>query len=172
MTTRKTIFYVKSNGPVPPCPFCHADLSYRDSRRRVSKLEGGAKRWLIIRRFCCGSCKALHTELPDCLAPYKHYQTEIISGVIDGVITQDDLESEDYPCLDTMRLWLAWFTQNLERMEGLLHKALYEISGNIQELQHPSGSLLEKLRRTTLNWLEQALRTIYNSGGFLVPVRR
>lgn len=88
------------------------------------------------------------------------------------MITQDDLESEDYPCLDTMRLWLAWFTQNLERMEGLFHKALYEISGNIQELQHPSGSLLEKLHRITPNWLEQALRTIYNSGGFLVPVRR
>lgn len=157
---------------MPPCPFCRADLSYRDSRRRVSKLEGGVKRWLVIRRFRCRSCQTLHTELPDCLAPYKHYQTEIISGVVDGVITQDDLESEDYPCLDTMRLWLAWFTQNLERMEGLLHKALYEVSGNIQELQYPSGSLLEKLRRTTSNWLEQVLRTIYNSGGFLVPVRR
>lgn len=99
----------------------------------MSKLEGGAKRWLIICRFRCGSCKALHTEIPDCLAPYKHYQIESISGVIDGVIIQDDLESEDYPCLDTMRLWLAWFTQNLERLEGLIPKAIYEISGNIQE---------------------------------------
>ena len=92
--------------------------------------------------------------------------------MIDGVVTQDDLECEDYPCFDTMRLWLAWFTQNLQRIEGLLRKALYEVSGNIQELQRPSESLLEKLRKTTSNWLEQAIRTIYNSGGFLVPVQR
>ena len=98
------------------------------------------KRWLMVRRFRCSSCHALHTELPDCLIPYKHYQTEIISGVIDGVVTQDDLECEDYPCFDTMRLWMAWFTQNLQR--------------------------------TTSNWLEQAIQTIYNSGGFLVPVQR
>ena len=42
----KKIFYVKSNGLVPPCTFCRADLPYRDSRRRVSKLEGEVKRWL------------------------------------------------------------------------------------------------------------------------------
>lgn len=167
------IFYVKSNDSVPPCPSCRAHrLAYRDSRKRVSRLEGGMKRWLMIRRFRCSSCHVLHTELPDCLIPYKHYQTEIISGVIDGVVPQDDLECEDYPCFDTMRLWLAWFTQNLQRIEGLLRKALYEVSGNIQELQCPSESLLQKLRQTTSNWLEQAIRTIYNSGGFLAPVQR
>ena len=49
------IFYVKSNDSVPPCPICHAILAYRDSRKRISKLEGGMKRWLMIRRFRCCS---------------------------------------------------------------------------------------------------------------------
>ena len=152
---------------MPPCPYCHATLAYRDSRKRVSKLEGGVKRWLVIRRFRCTSCKTLHTELPDCLTPYKHYQTEVLSGVIDGIITANDLECEDYPCFDTMRIWLTWFTQNMQRIEGLLRKTLYGASRNIQESQCPSGSLLEKLRRTTSNWLEQVIRTIYNNGSFL-----
>lgn len=134
-------------------------------------MEGGTKRWLIVRRFRCSSCQSMHTELPDCLVPYKHYQTEIISGVIDGLVSPEDLDCEDYPCLDTMRLWIAWFNRNLQRMEGLLRKAIYEISGDLRELQHPPGSLLEHLRKSHPNWLEQILRVIYNSGGFLVPLR-
>lgn len=136
------------------------------------KTEGGCKQWLLIRRFKCSSCNALHNEIPDCLVPYKHYRSDIISGVIDGVITSDDLESEDYPCMDTMMLWLRWFTQNRQRIEGLLRKAFYEVSGHAEEILRSKTSLLGSLRQATPCWLEQAIHTIYNSGGFLVPVDR
>ena len=72
----------------------------------------------MIRRFRCSGCGRYHNELPDCLLPYKHYEAEAISGVIDGVVTSDDLDSEDYPCVYTMLLWIRWFTGNLERIEG------------------------------------------------------
>lgn len=166
------IFYVMSNDVVPPCPLCQNPLHYRGQKKRVMKQEGGKKQWLVIRRFKCCSCHSLHKELPDCLVPYKHYQADIISGVLDGIVTPDDLDCEDYPCLDTMLLWIRWFNQNLKRIEGLLHKALYEVTGNKEELLYPHSSLLTRLRTHTPNWLEQVIHTIYNSGGFLVPVSR
>ena len=39
--------------------------------------------------------------IQNCLTPYKHYQTEILSEVIDGIVTQDDLE-----CFNHQRLSL------------------------------------------------------------------
>lgn len=107
------------------------------------KLEGGSRQWLIIHRFKCCSCGRLHNELPDCLVPYKHYHTEIISGVLDGVCTPDDLECADYPCADTMLLWLKWFSLNLQRIEGFLRRALYKVSCIKEGFSHDSTSLLE-----------------------------
>ena len=86
----------------------------------------------------------------------------MISGVIDGIVTPDDEESEDYPCLATMLRWLVWFRANLLNIEGLLRKAT-----NLSLADLPS-SLLDTLRANNQRWLETALRIIYNSGGWLV----
>ena len=48
----------------------------------------------MIRRFRCQNCRSYHNELPDCLVPYKHYEAEVIAGVLDEVILPDDLDSE------------------------------------------------------------------------------
>ena len=32
--------------------------------------------------------------LPDCLVPYKHYNEETISGVLDDIVNPDDEDSE------------------------------------------------------------------------------
>lgn len=61
-------------------------LRYRDSRPRIRKKEGGTKERLMIRRFRCQDCHSYHNELPDCLVPYKHYEAEVIAGVLDEVI--------------------------------------------------------------------------------------
>ncbi len=52
-------------------------------------------------------------NFPDILLPYKHYETEVISGVIDDIVTPDDQDSEDYPSVSTMLYWLCWFRMNL-----------------------------------------------------------
>jgi hypothetical protein len=136
------------------------------------KNEGGEKQWLMIRRFRCRRCKKLHNELPDCLVAFKHYKAEIISGVVDGIVTPDDLDSENYPCAGTIYLWLRWFQINLERMEGYLRAAAYELSDFDLKILFSKVSLLDFLRNNNQRWLEKLLRTIYNSGGFLVPYRR
>ena len=73
------VFFVESSVTTHMCPICQATLSYRDSRPRIRKKEGGVKEQLIIRRFHCKNCHSYHNELPDCLVPYKHYETEVIS---------------------------------------------------------------------------------------------
>ena len=161
-----------SNDPAPPCPECRGILAYRDSRKRILRREGGIRQWVVIRRFRCGQCGRLHNELPDCMVPYKHYHAEVISGVLDGVVSPEDLESEDYPCAETMRLWIQWLAINLERIEEYLRSIAYEISDYCQEVLFSKESLLGSLRKNNLRWLEICLRSVCNSGGRLVPFRR
>lgn len=163
--------FVESSENSHICPVCQGTLHYRDSRPRIRKKEGGTKEQLMIRRFRCQNCHAYHNELPDCLVPYKHYEAEVIAGVLDEVILPDDLDSEDYPSFSTMLRWLQWFRENLQRMEGYLRTAGYQILNLGEDFLFTSDSLLDKIRNRYQNWLEQLLRLIYNSGGFLVPVR-
>ena len=50
------------------------------------------------------------TEL---LFPRKHYEAEVIIGVLDGLITCETLGFEDYPCEATMVRWLSQKAQLL-----------------------------------------------------------
>ena len=77
------IFFVESSA-ISYCPVCGEPLSYRDSCVRIMRLEGGMKRRFLIRRLKCSNCGKLHRELPDCLVPYKHYASEVISGAFCG----------------------------------------------------------------------------------------
>ena len=97
------MFLVESSENSHICPVCQGTLRYRDSRPRIRKKEGGTKEQLMIRRFRCQNCHAYHNELPDCLVPYKHYEAEVIAGVLDGVILPGDLDSEDYPSFSSKR---------------------------------------------------------------------
>lgn len=161
------MFFVESSGDLPLCPFCQGELRYRDSRIRIRKKEGGLTEHLMIRRLRCTACHAYHNELPDCLVPYKHYETEVISGVLDGIVTPGDKDSEDFPCMQTMLLWLRWFQLNLANIEGYLRNAGHDIFRLGKELLFTQVSLLDTLRDCYQNWMEILLRIIYNSGGFL-----
>ena len=136
------------------------------------KLEGGERKLLNIERLQCTneSCRRLHNALPDCLVPYKHYASEVISGVLDEIITPDDKDAEDYPCETTMLRWNHWLMANYLRMEGYLRSIGHRLLGLGEELLTSGVSLLEKVRTTNGCWLEAVLRMIYNSGGFLEPV--
>ena len=81
------MFFVMSSDDTPVCPVCGGTLKYRDTRLRIRKKEGGVKEYLMIRRLRCTDCHRHHNELPDCLVPHKHYEAEVISGVLDGIVT-------------------------------------------------------------------------------------
>lgn len=165
------MFFVKSSATSHVCPVCQGILRYRDSRRRIRKKEGGAKENLIIRRFHCEHCHSYHNELPDCLVPFKHYETEVISGVLDEVISSEDLDSEDRPSFMTMLRWLQWFAENAERIQGYLRTIGFNLLELGKDFLFSKDSLLDAIRNKYQNWLEKVLRLIYNSGGFLVPSR-
>ena len=61
--------------------------------------------------------------------------------------------------------------ENLQRIEGYLRTVGYQILNLGEELLFTSDLLLNKIRNRHQNWLELILRLIYNSGGFLMPIR-
>lgn len=87
------------------CPDCGGGLKYYDRVSRMIKIKGGDKRYLKLKRFKCVDCHKLHRELPIDIHPYKHYESEIIKGVLEGYITPDTFGFEDYPCEVTMNRW-------------------------------------------------------------------
>ena len=89
------------------CPNCGGDLKYYDSVRRSVRTKWRDRKWVKIRRLRCSDCGGLHRELPDYIFPYKHYEVEIIMGVLEGFITSETLGYEDYPCEVTMIRWRA-----------------------------------------------------------------
>ena len=115
--------------------------------------------------------KNIDNVVPDSFKCSTVIYKKVIAGVLDEVILPDDLDSEDYPSFSTMLRWLQWFRENLQRMEGYLRTAGYQILNLGEGFLFSSDSLLDKIRNRYQNWLEQLLRLIYNSGGFLVPVR-
>ena len=119
----------------------------------------------------CPICHSYHTELPDCLVPYKHYEAEVSSGVLDEVVRPENLDSEDYPSFSTMRRWMQWFVENLTRIEGYLRTAGFHLLACGRGILFSKVSLLDAVSKKHSDWLERILRLIYNNGGFLVPIR-
>ena len=169
---RRQVFFIVSSEKTPGCPCCGGQLRYRDSRLRIRKHEGADRDYLRIQRFRCSTCKSYHNELPDILLPYKHYEAEVVSGVLDGIVKPEDQDSEDYPSVSTMLYWLRWFQLNLANMEGFLRNAGYRFFGFEEDFLFSDLSLLDAVRMKYFNWLEKIIRIIYNSGGFLPALYR
>lgn len=90
---------------VSTCPECGGTLKYYDYVKRIVRTRGGVSWRIKVKRFKCVDCNRLRRVLPDAIFPYKHYEAEIIKGVINGDITPDTLGFEDYPCEMTMLRW-------------------------------------------------------------------
>jgi hypothetical protein len=64
-----------------------------------------SKELVSIERYKCPKCKKIHRNLPDNLYPFKHYESDIIDGVREGLISPETLGFEDFPCEETMKRW-------------------------------------------------------------------
>lgn len=158
------MFFVVMEESLPPCPVCGGELRYRDRklRGRIKEGEEREKELLLIPRGRCqnADCKRLHNGLPDCLVPHKHYDAEEISGVCDGVVTENDIESERYPCAVTMRRWIIWLLGNIPNIDGHFRR-------KAERDERFRGLTYEVIHSRTQRWLEIILRLIYNTGGSL-----
>lgn len=170
-TSKKIIFLIISKED-SICPDCGSPLCRRDKRLRVHKKAGGVKEWYQINRLKCinKECSKLHNELPDCLSPHKHYDVGLIEDVVDGVVTEDDTETENYPCADTMNHWKCWIRQNEPSIDGQMKSTAYRFLDLGVEFLRSTDFLLEELReRISPGWLSVVNRFIYNSGGRINP---
>jgi hypothetical protein len=74
------------------CPYCGFSLKYRNSRLRRVLDELRNITFYLLRRFWCGNCRHLHTEIPDIIQPYRHFRSSVIQEVLsggDGVAVDD-----------------------------------------------------------------------------------
>ena len=170
--TRRTEIFLINSKEEGICPCCGSPLKYRDSRKRVHKIAGGGKECYLIRRLRCSSdkCRRLHNELPDCMCPYKHYDAGLIEDVVDGVVSEEDTETEDYPCEGTMKHWRWWLHRNEKNIEGQIREAAHRFLDLGGKFLKSRASLLEEMKeRISPGWLKAASRAIYNSGGRIEP---
>ena len=58
------------------------------------------------------------TNCQTAYAPYKHYDAGLTEDVLDGVVSEEDTETEDYPCEGTMKHWRWRAKMNEKNMEG------------------------------------------------------
>lgn len=87
------------------CPACRYKLKYYDTVIRILKEGNNKRKKIYVHRFKCSRCGRIHRELPDNVYPYKHYDSNIIDGVVKGYITPETMGYDDYPCELTMLRW-------------------------------------------------------------------
>lgn len=65
-----------------PAPCCGEEKRVIGSRKRKIVRGGGDPRVLVIRRMRCCKCRKIHHELPDCIVPFKRYESECLEHVV------------------------------------------------------------------------------------------
>ncbi|MDR2505961.1 MAG: DUF6431 domain-containing protein, partial [Oscillospiraceae bacterium] len=88
------------------CPSCGGALKYYDKISRIQRTKAGVTNWVQMNRIRCTGCGMVHREISEDISPYKHYEVEVILGVIEGLISFETLGYEDYPCEMTMKRWI------------------------------------------------------------------
>ena len=83
----------------PICPDCGSLLSGYDSRRRHVIESDGTETIYLLRRLKCPLCSKLHLEIPDIIAPGKHYSADVVKQVRAGDV--DTCAADD----STIRRW-------------------------------------------------------------------
>jgi hypothetical protein len=111
-----------------------------------------------VRRLRCRSCEKLHTELPDFILPFKHYEAQTIQSTLD--------EEPDNACTaddSTLRRWRQSFSEVCSSIVALL-TALYMKETNTTAPMFQFDNILSKLRGGQKNWLTFVFRLLINSG--------
>lgn len=62
-------------------------LKYYDKILRIVRTKKRKTKWVTIFRLRCPGCGILHRELPNFIFSYKQYESEVIQGVLEELIT-------------------------------------------------------------------------------------
>jgi hypothetical protein len=143
------------------CPLCGGCLTKRDSRPRFVIRENGERETWIVRRLQCRSCGKLHTELPDFILPFKHYEAQTIQNTLDDK-ADNSCAADDA----TLRCWRQSFSEACSSIIALL-TAFYMKAENKAAPLFQFENILVKLRARQKNWLTFVFRLLINSGNRL-----
>jgi len=158
---KKTKLYSIKTDEVAACPLCGGALCYRDCKRRKLKSLIGDIRRFLLRRFRCQSegCKKLHTELPDIIQPYKHYESAAIQAVIDD-------SEEAAGCVadnSTIHRWNTEFSKSAPDISQRLTAVYAETTDELVPIK-ASSELLDKIRGGREHWLPFVMGLLINNG--------
>lgn len=149
---------------VVPSPCCMTSLSVIGSRKRKLVHASGEKSVLVIRRLRCTSCRKIHHELPDCIVPYKRYESECLESVITSEELSDVNVASDN---STLHRWRSWFCSIAAYLQGCLESIAIRFHLDVvKERSAPSQSAHHRFGRYVGDaggWLARIVRPIANS---------
>jgi hypothetical protein len=141
------------------CPLCGGRLTYRDSRPRKLKNLFGEVSNFLLRRLRCEECGKLHTEIPDIIQPYKHYDSETIQSVIDGTDSAQGCAADD----STIRRWKTSFAEaETDIQQRLLSVYARTTDGHAPLLA--ASQTLPGIKAENERWLVFVMRLLINNG--------
>lgn len=133
------------------------------SRKRKIMNGGGDFHVLVIRRMRCCKCRRIHHELPDCIVPFKRYESECLEHVVSQSEASSTVAADDA----TLRRWKDWFQEQSTYLLGALrsiairfHQDPVEKSSVPSQTAHPDfGHVVGDAP----GWLARIVRPVVNT---------
>lgn len=108
----------------PICPECgnspdlrntvDARLEVKGSVRRHYKTDGGYMVWYEIPKGICPICNSIMRILPDFMAPFKHYRTDVMSAYLGR--KRNSIDAKENPSDWTIDNWDTWLKINHDEL--------------------------------------------------------
>jgi hypothetical protein len=156
------VFFVRC-AEVVPSPCCGEELSVIGSRERKLAGEDGERRLLIIRRLRCTRCRRIHHELPDCIIPYKRYESACVEQVVSESAALPTVAADEA----TLQRWKHWFHAQSAYWLGALRSITIRFHQDPVKLSSgPSQSAHQQIGHfvgEAPGWLARLVRPIVNS---------
>jgi len=141
------------------CPLCSGAVYHRDHKARDAKRLNGEVWHFRLRRLLCDNCDKLHTEIPDIIQPYKHYDSETIQSVLDGGEKAGDCVADN----STISRWKADFAEAEPDIEQRLASVYVQESDEKAPLLS-AGLTFAAIRAAVGRWLAFVMRMLINNG--------
>lgn len=143
-------------------PCCGRSLVVIGSRQRKLVGAGGEPRLLVIRRLRCAGCRKVHHELPDCIVPYKRYESACIEEVVAEPESPPAIAADDA----TLRRWRQWFREQSAYLLCALRAIAHRFHLDSAEAPSvPSQSAHQRIGQLVGDapgWLGRMVRPIVN----------
>ena len=150
---------LKDQAATARCPLCNCGVYYRDRKSRDLKNLIGEKRHFSLRRLRCEGCGKHHTEIPDIIQPYKHYDSETIQCVLDGSKEAEECAADN----STIRRWKVSFSKAEPDITQRLTSVYAQMSDATPPIG-PTAPTLSTIQTMVEQWLAFVMALLINNG--------